>query len=825
MMSNTHFLICPRCRTTNAHDATACVSEDCKLDLAWVRETPVFHETLTSFHEIDGTSQVASLDTRNRDFNLNYVVLSDNDETQIGASDKNQWGMADASFLPEHCVIRCRRLDSGDCEYWISVCSADAVVRINGERIASAKLAASDLVWIGPIPFVFNHEDEKLVPVEPLEPVSVVVRGLRVYHRQSRKLLTRKKAPHNSKALRLSIDSLQVGDGEFVGIVGGSGSGKSTLLKAIGGLQGSRHDGTVTIDSYDIDRKGSYLREVIGYVPQDETVHRELTAIQAIQYTASLRGCSKTTRRADTERQLLKLQVPRDRWTSPIRELSGGERKRVCTAVELLSNPRLLLLDEPGSGLDAEREQVLMKSLRTLSQLGCTVIVVAHNVELVRKYCSRVLVVKQGEIGFDGCPSEFQHYDSLSAFPVETIAPLPETKVAETSKEMPTPLIKKPTSGAFAHYRILVQRECAIINRAFVSRFIFPTIVLPLIFAFALGIAIYGDSRGILWFFSILATIWMGSSLTLTSITGEREIFEHEKHLYLKIPQYVLAKVTVFGVIGILQVLLFSCLLVLMREAIGADSLRQTGEGNLLRSDLSWIIFVLSFVSIGASSAGLLLSAVVRHNRQLANLLLPLFMIAQIVFSVPISTRDGDSTLAATYNKFHAHDCKFYDDCGTRASFFVSDGSYQLWFCGRCNSGFKTIVKESKAKDNTLSEIVLLQQTKERLRKEKKFDKTHPRVERIKGSFPDPIAAIGSYVLISRYGDIGIRSFTGSIVPSDNEQEEKEEADEKEEEFDLNNSWFWESILALCGISSLQIVAVCIVLSYQTRKRPLFRGF
>jgi hypothetical protein len=100
-------------------------------------------------------------------------------------------------------------------------------------------------------------------------------------------------------------------------------------------------------------------------------------------------------------------------------------------------------------------------------------------------------------------------------------------------------------------------------------------------FAGTLGIAIYGNSRGILRFFRILATIWMGSSLTLTSSAGEREIFEHEKHLYLKIPQYVLSKVNVFGVIGILQVLLFSCLLVLMREWNDADSLRQTGEGKL----------------------------------------------------------------------------------------------------------------------------------------------------------------------------------------------------------------------------------------------------
>jgi ABC-type multidrug transport system ATPase subunit len=810
-------LVCPGCWKSNSADAGQCSDVDCRLDLRWVHSTIEFHRALSKRMEPVGDQARPVLDLNDRLPDLDPQVLSDYLETRIGCTVDNERQIFETGIEPLHCVIARRVLDDDvSPEYWIASCSVDATIWVNGKRVISTRLTAGDLVSIGPIAFIFNQQDQLLVPVLPIKPVAVKAEGLKVFHRRSPKSTGLPHDPEAMSNLRLSIDKLNIGHREFVGIIGGSGSGKSTLLKAIGGLQGCRHTGTISIDSRNIDREGDVLKEVIGYVPQEETVHQELTALEAMQYSAQLRGRNKENIKHQAERHLQKLQLPADRWDAPIRELSGGERKRVCTAVELLSEPRLLLLDEPGSGLDTEREQVLMKSLRSLSQLGCTVIVVAHNVELVRKYCNRLLVIKQGEIGFDGLPRDFQYYDTLSDFPTETPV-IDQTDDGEQGGSEPAGSTSTSHQMActfrFHHYRTLVQRECAIINSSFKSRFIFPTIILPLIFALTLGIAVNHDSRGLLWFFSVLATIWMGASLALMSIVGEREIFEHEKHLYLRIPEYVFSKVTVFAVIGALQVLLFCCLVALTRYLGGADYLRTDTETELLVSDLGWIIFVLSVVSVGASSAGLLISAIVKRDRSLANLILPLFMIAQIVFSVPICMKKSDATLKSTYMLFHSESCKNYKDCGGRA--VTWDKPYNLWFCGLCDSNFEHAKEELAKNEVQITKSKLIAQTKQALQAllldKKEWEKTSEDIVRQNARLPNRLAAISSYFMLSRYGDLSIRSFNGSLFSDKNK--------------DLNDSWFWESIRILCGISSLQILAICIVLWYQTRKRPLLRGF
>jgi len=167
--------------------------------------------------------------------------------------------------------------------------------------------------------------------------------------------------------------------GELVGILGPSGSGKSTLLNVLGGwLRPSA--GEVRIGGAPLrDCLGAGAR-LVGYVPQEDIVHRQLSVRQALVYAGllrlpELRAGKEIERRAAAVISLLGLQ---DRAQAPIGTLSGGERKRANIGVELVTRPRVLLLDEPTSGLDPALEEKMMQLFRRLADGGRTVILSTH---------------------------------------------------------------------------------------------------------------------------------------------------------------------------------------------------------------------------------------------------------------------------------------------------------------------------------------------------------------------------------------------------------------------------------------------------------------
>ena len=209
----------------------------------------------------------------------------------------------------------------------------------------------------------------------------------------------------------LSEVSFTLPESCFLAIVGPSGAGKSTLMKALTGFSPADR-GTVLYNGRDLYESIEELRPRIGYVPQDDILHPQLTVRRALGFAAELRFPSDVTREerdraVETVMEELGLTHRAD---LPIHKLSGGQRKRVSVALELMTKPSLLFLDEPTSGLDPGFEKSAMELLRELADGGRTVIVVTHSLQSLH-LCDRVIFLAPGgTTAYFGPPTDALHY-------------------------------------------------------------------------------------------------------------------------------------------------------------------------------------------------------------------------------------------------------------------------------------------------------------------------------------------------------------------------------------------------------------------------------
>ena len=200
--------------------------------------------------------------------------------------------------------------------------------------------------------------------------------------------------------------------GKVSAILGPSGSGKSTLVKCLTTVF-KPSKGLVTMDGKKLWKERATFRKSLGYVPQDDVIHTELQVQQAFRYAARLR--------LDPELSDEVIQKKIDHLAGQlglgehkkkrIRRLSGGQRKRVNIGIELLADPRVLVLDEPASGLDPGTEEDLLKILRGLANTGKTVILTTHSMEYLDRV-DRVVVLVDGAAVFSGpLDSLLSHFD------------------------------------------------------------------------------------------------------------------------------------------------------------------------------------------------------------------------------------------------------------------------------------------------------------------------------------------------------------------------------------------------------------------------------
>ena len=190
--------------------------------------------------------------------------------------------------------------------------------------------------------------------------------------------------------------SMRIAAGEFTAIVGGSGAGKSTTLDCINGMRPAT-SGKIYYDTNDYYENMNSYKSVIGYVPQRDIMHDDLTVEKALYYTAQLRTRADLSKEEILRRVKEALADVRLEGKEKLRisALSGGQKKRVSIAMELLSDPKVIFLDEPTSGLSPDLDLEMMELLRDLSRKGRTIVIITHAMDNLDK-CDKVAFLGRG---------------------------------------------------------------------------------------------------------------------------------------------------------------------------------------------------------------------------------------------------------------------------------------------------------------------------------------------------------------------------------------------------------------------------------------------
>ncbi|MFI1001204.1 FHA domain-containing protein [Streptomyces galbus] len=468
--------------------------------------------------------------------------------------------------------------------------------------------------------------------------------------------------------------SFGVPEKSLVAVIGPSGSGKSTLLKALTGYRPA-DQGEVLYDNRNLYKQFAELRQRIGLVPQDDILHKELTVKKALKYAAKLRFPADTTgaersARIDEVLRELKLDIHKDK---KVTSLSGGQRKRVSVALELLTKPSLIFLDEPTSGLDPGMDRDVMQLLRGLADDGRTVLVVTHSVAELA-LCDKLLVMAPGgAVAYFGPPEEAlnffgydtwadvfsafenyrdydwagrwkgsQHYQMYAA-DLDAVAP-------QAVQVPPMQAMKPPKpQGWLSQFLTLVRRYVSVI--ASDKGFLGLMVILPAVLG-AVSLLIDSD-KGLLpnpanpntgriipngtatTVLLILAVgaCFAGAANSVRELIKERVIYERERATGLSRSAYLMSKVFVLGMITVLQGLLVG--------VIGFSS-REIPEKGLVLGSATMLELSVPIMALGFTSMmfGLIISSLVKTAEKTMPLLV-MFAIIQVVFTGCLFTLHG----------------------------------------------------------------------------------------------------------------------------------------------------------------------------------------
>ena len=265
----------------------------------------------------------------------------------------------------------------------------------NGTFVAGARVVQAQPLKVGEViqigPFKLTYTGKSLDQLDQVGAMRIDARGLTRVTPEGKVLLDQV--------------SLVIEPREFVAIVGASGAGKSTLMGALAGYRRAER-GALRVNGDDFYANYDCYRAILGYVPQDDILHASLTVEDALTFTAKLRLPADTTPAeisARIARVLEEVEMSAHR-AQRISDLSGGERKRISIASELIADPSMFFLDEPTSGLDPGLEKRMMYTLRYLADSGRTVVLVTHATANITQ-CDLVAFMSEGRLVYYGPPA------------------------------------------------------------------------------------------------------------------------------------------------------------------------------------------------------------------------------------------------------------------------------------------------------------------------------------------------------------------------------------------------------------------------------------
>lgn len=203
------------------------------------------------------------------------------------------------------------------------------------------------------------------------------------------------KAYEGRPDLALKGISVEVKEGECFGLLGPNGAGKTTLMGCLLGLL-NPDGGSISIGG--LDPNDYAVREIIGFLPERPNFENWLTAREFIEYHHALAGGDKSTRSKDVENMLRRVALQEDAWSRKTGKFSRGMLQRLGLAQALIGNPKIIFLDEPGSGMDPPGVTLLREILLELKRSNATIVLNSHHLDEMERICDRVAFIKNGEI-------------------------------------------------------------------------------------------------------------------------------------------------------------------------------------------------------------------------------------------------------------------------------------------------------------------------------------------------------------------------------------------------------------------------------------------
>lgn len=515
--------------------------------------------------------------------------------------------------------------------YYICDNRSSSGVFLNGEKVEkNAKLAEQDVIQIANCKMIFSSGQISYIIYDngiEVETTDIV------------------KTVHTSKGELNIVNhiNVKIQPGEFVAVIGGSGAGKSSFLNCLSGYS-KPTSGKVLINGDDLYDNYETLKQMIGYVPQDDIVYENLTVFKMLDYTAKLRMPNDTTKqeRHDKVNEVIRMVELVGRENFVIKNLSGGQRKRVSIAVELLSDPNLFFLDEPSSGLDPGTEENLMIMLSKMAKTGKTIILITHNTMNIH-LCDKIIFLgKGGNLCYYGKPEGAYQFFGVEKL-VRVYNMVTENSeewkniynnyygnqsIAENSTVSKDTNINIPKKGNVLHQTaVLTGRYFSLMFRD-IKRLLLLLLQAPLLGVLLYLVADdniyeqYEMTKAVLFALACCA-FWIGILNSIQEVCKERTILKREYLSGLSMTAYILSKFIVLGFFCLLQ---SGLLLGTVGALIGLPQ-----DGIFLSGWLEMYISVF-LTAFSATSMGLFVSSLF-NNADRAMTVAPILLMPQILFS------------------------------------------------------------------------------------------------------------------------------------------------------------------------------------------------
>ncbi len=455
----------------------------------------------------------------------------------------------------------------------------------------------------------------------------------------------RKEFPNGKVGLQDT--TLEIAAGKLVAIMGPSGCGKSTLLKCLTG-EGPATQGKVYLHNLELVQNYAFLKTLIGYVPQDDIVHKELTVEQSLYFAAHLRMEKPSDQEIEGKitEVLQRLRIGHIRH-SPIAKISGGQRKRVSIAVELLTDPLILFLDEPTSPLDPQTIEEFLKILQELAHKGTTVVMVTHKPEDLEYMDAVIFMAEGGAMVYEGSIVEYKTYFGVRTA-VEVYANICGERAAGWIQRYRSKVNQPKPATQVANPRLVKRNEKNIFVELFwLSRRYFRIktndllnigILIgqaPIIAAFVC--LIFSELTLSVPFLITLSAIWFGTSNAAREIVAEAPVYRRERMFNLRIGPYIFSKLIVLAFFGLIQSILFSVIIL-----IGFQNLDPGWHS--LGATIGWVWLLI----ICATALGLMISALV-NSAEKAMTIVPLVLIPQVMLAGVVAPMSNQAMEIVSY--------------------------------------------------------------------------------------------------------------------------------------------------------------------------------